>query len=103
MNDEIISRKQTPNIGVQLQLTNEDGKSLFSGSVHPNVQYEYETESAGQYKLCVKVDDKAYSSQKTKIKTDIKFSAEFNRSKFRSAIRVKIIVEIKNLIKCTVW
>jgi len=49
--------------------------------VHPNVQYEYEAEAAGTYKLCVQLTEMAFSNDFQKIKTSIKFSAEFHRSK----------------------
>jgi hypothetical protein len=58
---------------------------LFYGDVHPNVQYEYEAEDAGEYKLCVQLTDKAFVDDKKKIKTKVKFSAEFHRSKFSSS------------------
>ena len=59
-NDELISRGRTPNQGVRLMLTDASGKQLFYGDVHPNVQYEYEAEDAGEYKLCVQMTDKAF-------------------------------------------
>ena len=52
-NDELIERRRTPNQGVRLMLTDANDKQLFYGDVHPNVQYEYEAEDAGDYKLCV--------------------------------------------------
>ena len=52
-NDALIANGRTPNQGVRLELTDADGKQLFYGDVHPNVQYEYEATDAGQYKLCV--------------------------------------------------
>jgi hypothetical protein len=30
-----------------------EAKELFTGEVHPNVQYEFEAEKGGQYTLCV--------------------------------------------------
>ena len=68
-------------------LTDPNGKQLFKGSVHPNVQYEYETKTEGEYRLCVRLGDEAWEAlgetgrnSKRKIKTDIKFSAEFHRN-----------------------
>ena len=80
-NDLMIERGRTPNQGVRLQLTDQDDKQLFYGDVHPNVQYEYEAEDAGEYKLCVQLTEMAFANDNTKIKTKVKFSAEFHRSK----------------------
>ena len=73
-----------------MTLTDPDGKQLFKGSVHPNVQYEYETKTEGEFKLCVSLQDEVYENSKKKIKTDIKFSAEFHRSKSKQSNRVKL-------------
>jgi len=62
-------------------LTDADENQLFYGDVHPNVQYEYEAEEAGEYKLCVQLTEMAFVSDNMKIKTKVKFSAEFHRSK----------------------
>jgi len=43
-------------------LTDANDNQLFYGDVHPNVQYEYEAEDAGEYKLCVQVTEMAYAS-----------------------------------------
>ena len=80
-NDDLISRGRTPNQGVRLMLQDANANQLFYGDVHPNVQYEYEAEDAGEYKLCVQLTDKAFANDNTKIKTKVKFSAEFHRSK----------------------
>ena len=80
-NDELIARGRTPNQGVRLQLTDAKDNQLFYGDVHPNVQYEYEAEDAGEYKLCVQLTEQAFSNDNQKIKTKVKFSAEFHRSK----------------------
>ena len=92
VNGDRIAAGQTANVGVALVLTDPDGKQLFKGSVHPNVQYEYETKVEGEYKLCVKLQDEAFEDKnsKKKIKTDIKFSAEFHRSKLKQSNRVKL-------------
>ena len=50
--------------------------------MHPNVQYEYDTTDAGEYKLCVMLTEMAFRSKQSKIKTKVKFSAEFHRSKY---------------------
>ena len=52
-NDLLIEQGRTPNQGVRLQLTDKNNTQLFYGDVHPNVQYEYEAEAAGEYHLCV--------------------------------------------------
>jgi len=49
--------------------------------VHPNVQYEYEAEEAGSYKLCVQMTEMAFANENQKIKIKVNFSAEFHRSK----------------------
>ena len=54
---------------------------MFYGDVHPNVQYEYEAEEAGEYKLCVQLTESAFTSDNQRIATKVKFSAEFHRSK----------------------
>ena len=77
----MIERGRTPNQGVRLMLTDASGKQLFYGDVHPNVQYEYEAEEAGEYKLCVQLTERAFKNENHKIKTKVKFSAEFHRSK----------------------
>ena len=59
-NDELIERRRTPNQGVRLMLTDANDKQLFYGDVHPNVQYEYEAEDAGDYKLCVQLTEMAF-------------------------------------------
>lgn len=69
-------------------LTDANDNQLFYGDVHPNVQYEYEAEDAGEYKLCVQVTEMAYASDNQKIKTKVKFSAEFHRSKFQQLIQL---------------
>ena len=51
--------------------------------MHPNVQYEYDTNDAGEYKLCVMLTEMAFSGKGQKIKTKVKFSAEFHRSKYK--------------------
>ena len=82
-NDALIERGRTPNQGVRLMLTDQNENQLFYGDVHPNVQYEYEADDAGEYKLCVQVTEDAFTSNNQKIKTKVKFSAEFHRSKYR--------------------
>eukprot|EP00352_Strombidinopsis_acuminata_P007983 CAMPEP_0176355216 /NCGR_PEP_ID=MMETSP0126-20121128/13142_1 /TAXON_ID=141414 ORGANISM="Strombidinopsis acuminatum, Strain SPMC142" /NCGR_SAMPLE_ID=MMETSP0126 /ASSEMBLY_ACC=CAM_ASM_000229 /LENGTH=58 /DNA_ID=CAMNT_0017707783 /DNA_START=223 /DNA_END=399 /DNA_ORIENTATION=+ len=47
--------------GVHLQLTDTQGNDLFKGSVSHNTQYEYETENASQYTLCVKLTEAAFA------------------------------------------
>lgn len=66
---------------MRLQLTDKNGTQLFYGDVHPNVQYEYEAEEAGEYRLCVQLTEKAFTNDNQRIKTKVKFSAEFHRSK----------------------
>ena len=68
-------------------LTDKDDKQLFYGDVHPNVQYEYDTADAGEYKLCVMVTEMAFENKNAKIKTKVKFSAEFHRSKLKKTLR----------------
>ena len=80
-NDELISRGRTPNQGVRLMLTDASGRQLFYGDVHPNVQYEYEAEDAGEYKLCVQMTEKAFVEKSKKIMIKVKFSAEFHRNR----------------------
>ena len=80
-NDDLRDRGKTANQGVRLMLTNKDDKQLFYGDVHPNVQYEYDTTEAGEYKLCVMLTEMAFRNKQSKIKTKVKFSAEFHRSK----------------------
>ena len=65
-------------------LTDKNEKQLFYGDVHPNVQYEYDTNEPGEYKLCVQLTEMAFSNKNQKIKTKVKFSAEFHRSKLES-------------------
>ena len=97
INDERISAGLTANVGVAMILYNPDGHELFRGSVHPNVQYEYETKTEGEYRLCVRLGDEAWEAlgetgrnSYRKIKTDIKFSAEFHRSKSKQSNRVNL-------------
>ena len=59
-NDQLIEKGRTPNQGVRLMLTDNNEKQLFYGDVHPNVQYEYEAEDAGDYKLCVQLTEMAF-------------------------------------------
>ena len=59
--------------------------------MHPNVQYEYDTQDAGEYKLCVMLTEMAYSSKSQKIKTKVKFSAEFHRSKLNEQAMLMLI------------
>ena len=49
--------------------------------MHPNVQYEYEAEDAGEYKLCVMLTEDAFDADEHKIKAKVKFSAEFHRNR----------------------
>ena len=60
-NDELIEQGRTPNQGVRLMLSDKDNNQLFYGDVHPNVQYEYEAEEAGEYRLCVQLTEMAFS------------------------------------------
>jgi len=62
-NDELILQGRTPNQGVRLQLTDRNNTQLFYGDVHPNVQYEYEAEEAGEYKLCVQLTERAFTNE----------------------------------------
>ena len=80
-NDELIERGRTPNQGVRLFLKDADDNTLFYGDVHPNVQYEYEAEDAGEYKLCVMLTEDAFDAEEHRIKTKVKFSAEFHRNR----------------------
>lgn len=82
-NDQLREKGRTANQGVRLMLTDKDDKQLFYGDVHPNVQYEYDTTEAGEYKLCVMVTEMAFQNKNQKIKTKVKFSAEFHRSKIK--------------------
>jgi len=45
------------------------------------VQYEYEAEEAGEYKLCVQLTEDAFTNDNQKVRAKVKFSAEFHRSK----------------------
>ena len=80
-NDAMIARGKPANQGVRLALTDSKNKQLFFGDVHPNVQYEYEAEDAGEYKLCVQLTEMSFDQGHDKIKTSVKFSSEFHRSK----------------------
>eukprot|EP00351_Strombidinopsis_sp_SopsisLIS2011_P001527 CAMPEP_0116878376 /NCGR_PEP_ID=MMETSP0463-20121206/10125_1 /TAXON_ID=181622 /ORGANISM="Strombidinopsis sp, Strain SopsisLIS2011" /LENGTH=81 /DNA_ID=CAMNT_0004526533 /DNA_START=170 /DNA_END=415 /DNA_ORIENTATION=+ len=51
--------------GVHLTLTDVKGNELFTGSVSHNTQYEYETEEASQYTLCVRLTEAAFSLEDT--------------------------------------
>lgn len=62
-NDELIRQGRIPNQGVRLSLEDSQGNKLFYGDVHPNVQYEYEAEDAGEYKLCVQLTELAFSNE----------------------------------------
>lgn len=62
VNDELIAQGRVPNQGVRMQLVDKNGTQLFYGDVHPNVQYEYEAEEAGEYKLCVQLTEGAFTS-----------------------------------------
>ena len=62
-NDELIAQGRTPNQGVRLQLTDKNNTQLFYGDVHPNVQYEYDAEAAGEYQLCVQLTEMAFSNE----------------------------------------
>ena len=62
-NDDLRARGKTANQGVRLMLTNKDDKQLFYGDVHPNVQYEYDTTDAGEYKLCVMLTEMAFRNK----------------------------------------
>lgn len=46
-NDRLVAQGYKANQGVRLELTDPNGKRLFYGDVHPNVQYEYEATDAG--------------------------------------------------------
>ena len=83
-NDNLRLKGKTANQGARLMLTDKNEKQLFYGDVHPNVQYEYDTNEPGEYKLCVQLTEMAFTNKNQKIKTKVKFSAEFHRSKFNS-------------------
>ena len=95
-NDELILQGRTPNQGVRLSLTDKNGTQLFYGDVHPNVQYEYDTTDAGEYKLCVMLTEMAFRSKQSKIKTKVKFSAEFHRSKYLCCLNISFQCRSKN-------
>ena len=103
-NDELILQGRTPNQGVRLSLTDRNGTQLFYGDVHPNVQYEYEAEEAGEYKLCVQLTEKAFVRQNQRIKTKVKFSAEFHRSKsaisFSSSFMANLLFYYQQTEEC---
>lgn len=63
-----------------MRLSDKEGKQLFYGDVHPNVQYEYEAQDAGEYTLCVQLTEMAFKN-KRKIKTKVLFSSEFHRNR----------------------
>lgn len=81
-NDQLQQKGRIPNQGVRLELKDQNDNQLFYGDVHPNVQYEYEAEEAGEYKLCVQLTEMAFPSESRKVKTKVKFIAEFHRSKW---------------------
>ena len=81
VNDALIARGKTANQGVRIMLSDQDDKQLFFGDVHPNVQYEYDADKAGEYKLCVQLTDGAFTDGIKKIKTSVIFNSEFHRSK----------------------
>ena len=62
-NDDLRDRGKTANQGIRLMLTDKDDKQLFYGDVHPNVQYEYDTTDAGEYKLCVMLTEMAFRNK----------------------------------------
>jgi len=80
-NDELVSQGRAANQGVKLKLMGPDDKVFFVGDVHPNVQYEYEATSAGQYTLCVSLTEAAFQNGVDMVKTKVKFSAEFHRNR----------------------
>jgi len=68
--------------GVHLRLTDTKGNTLFGGSVSHNTQYEYETEEASQYTLCVSLTDAAFALDETQlVKTKVLFASEFHRNR----------------------
>jgi hypothetical protein len=60
-NNQLRIQGAQPNQGVRLRLTDVSGKQLFFGDVHPNVQYEYEVSTGGQFTLCVQLTEMAFS------------------------------------------
>ena len=64
--------------------------------MHPNVQYEYDTTDAGEYKLCVMLTEMAFRTKQAKIKTKVKFSAEFHRSKYLDCLNTPPKFRSKN-------
>jgi hypothetical protein len=54
-NADFKSKGKPKSEGVKLHLKGPppELKELFMGEVHPNVQYEYESEGGGVYTLCV--------------------------------------------------
>ena len=62
-NDDLIRQGRSPNQGVRLMLSDSKDNQLFYGDVHPNVQYEYEAEEPGEYKLCVQLTELAFENE----------------------------------------
>ena len=82
-NAELKDQGKKRNEGVKLHLKGPppELKELFMGEVHPNVQYEYESEGGGVYTLCVMLTDSAFSDEFPKVRTQVKFSSEFHRNR----------------------
>ena len=91
-NAELKDQGKKRNEGVKLHLKGPppELKELFMGEVHPNVQYEYESEGGGVYTLCVMLTDSAFSDEFPKVRTQVKFSSEFHRSKYRYFILTRV-------------
>ena len=84
LNNDVRRVKFKPSWGARLMLTNRDGKELFYGDVHPNVQYEYEAEDPGEYKLCMQLSEGVFKQKGMKVPVQVKFASEFHRSKLES-------------------
>ena len=67
--------------GIILSIFNSENKELYTGSVWPNNQYEYDSEASGQYKVCIKLTNSMFKQGTKMIKTQVKFASDFHRDK----------------------
>ena len=67
--------------GINLSVLDKDDNKLYSGTVWPNEQYEYDADKGGEYKICLSLTDSMFIKGYSQIKTQVKFASEFHRDK----------------------
>ena len=70
--------------GFKIQIFDKDMDSLYTGTVWPNDQYEYEHDEGGEFQVCISLTDSMFnvgSKKYHQIKTKVVFASDFHRDR----------------------